>query len=236
MAQLFPAPDEVCFSPSLSSRSKDCLTGLTDFDNFGKINGEDVTASNLADILGKYSYLPNTKRSYEYEMRGAKYDELQNLQVPTTIVYTNNKKTALKLFYDNDPKLSTSGDSGQRAKATREEFNLGDGSVLSTSSLALGIKWADEFKRSHPNSFPVTFAKICSHKNQRSSVQVDSVDPSDNNYHGIRYDCGSTPASCGHTALATDSGVGGYLAASPGSQASSRIVCVIVKECAMLNR
>ena len=165
-------------------------------------------------------------------MRGAKYDELQNPGVPTTIIYTNNEKTALKLFYDNDPKLSTSIDSGQPAKATQKEFNLGDGSILSTSDLAPGIKWADEFKRSHPNSFPVTFAEICSHKNQRSSVQVDGVDPSDNNYHSIRCDCESTPASCGHTALATDSASSTIWPRR--SAASSPIVSVIVKERAML--
>ena len=243
VAQLFPAPDEVCFNPSLSSRSQDCLTGLTDFDNFGKINGDDVTASNLTDILDRYSYLANAKKSFEYEMGQAKYDQLQNPGVPTTIVYTNNEKTTFKLYYDSDPKLKTSGDSGQAAKASREEFNLGDGSVLSTSCLAPGIKWADEFKRDKPNTFPVTFAEICSRKYQRDSVQIGGVDPADNNYHGIRCDCESSPESCGHSPLVTDSGVVEYLVksledgqkASHNNQISSRVIQMIVKSCAFLN-
>ena len=64
---------------------------------------------------------------------------LENPGVPTIIIYAASMSTSAKYFYDNDP----------WEYALEQQFyfsdfvekQLGDGSILATSSLTAGIKW-----------------------------------------------------------------------------------------------
>lgn len=127
-------------------------------------------------------------RRWAYDQR---FEEQLNPGVQTTIIYSNFLPTDSKIFYNDNPKVSTLIDEFYMPDVT--EFELGDSTVLTTSMVAPGIKWAYEFNQKEvPGAKPVNFAELCGTYKPRKSV----FDPTqaekqitDNAYFGISCDC-----------------------------------------------
>jgi hypothetical protein len=87
----------------------------------------------------------------------------------------------------------------------------GDGTVLSTSALVAGIKWADDYKRGVSGAKPVNFVEVCSIYKRRTSVFTPgTLTVNSSAYFGIDCDCGGSRfmprdgKKCGHTLFVTD--------------------------------
>lgn len=244
VTKVFPKSQDDCFTHSWDNdRSKKCLSGLSEYKSFGSVNGEKMTINNIGDILARYSLIDKAKETYDYETSQGNYDELKNPGVPTTIMYSNIIPTIFKGYYLKDPTLVTKGSNPTFCKPDSTENEWGDGTVMTTSAIAPGIKWAYEFDKKEPNTYPVTFAEICSTYNARSSVQIDGKNPEDNNYHGVGCNCVRSSGDCSHTSLLSDEGVLNYLINSLADNQpvedfeskDEKFLSKFVKECSLLN-
>ena len=92
------------------------------------------------------------------------------------------------------------------------DTGYGDGSVISTSAILPGIKWAQDFEDKLPGAKPVKFIEVCSTKNKRATVSESnySMKVTKNEYMGIGCLCKGTKyrptdgSGCNHVKLVSD--------------------------------
>jgi hypothetical protein len=118
--------------------------------------------------------------------------------------------------FDENPKLKTVQD--KYVAPTEYLYSYGDGTVLSTSSIVPGLKWADDFERKVAGAKPVSIIEICSTWKRRTSVfSPGFLKVKDNAYFGIDCDCGGSKifpkdgSKCAHTPFVTDAKVISFL-------------------------
>ena len=145
---------------------------------------------------------------------------MPNLFVQTNILYFNSLSTKSGFFIDSDPRSKTLRNDFYRPDGF--SYEPGDGSVITTSSLMPGIKWAYEFNRQPENTHPVKFLEICSKYNQRENI-FDELDDykhrnvSKNSYIGVDCTCRGTEnsprsgKSCDHLSLLSDTRVAEFV-------------------------
>ena len=133
-------------------------------------------------------------------------------------------------------------ESDPRSKTLRDEFYIadsfkyepGDTTVITTSAIMPGIKWAYEFEQEPENRKPIKFLEVCSIYNQRENV-FDEIDDykhrnvSKNSYIGVDCTCRGTQenprtgGSCDHQALLADVKVVKFLLRSSIDQRKGKV-------------
>jgi hypothetical protein len=114
---------------------------------------------------------------------------MKNPGVQTTIVYANILPTDAKMSYFENPRSLTLHDEFYMPDSF--EYELGDGTVVTTSAIAPGIKWAWEHDNKHEGAKPINFAELCSSYKTRTSVfeEGDVKKVTENSYFGVQCDC-----------------------------------------------
>lgn len=186
-----PKRDEICFEKY--PKSKNCISGLFDFKNFGQILGEEITVSNLEDIIKKYSF--SDIKDFGFDVVQENNVKLPSLGLPTSIVYSTRVDTEGGHNFKIDPREKTLKDEFCKAGKDFEFIYVtGDGTVPSASAVTPFIKWAWEFEEKKSGSHPVKFVEVCSGKNMRLTP-YDGEDEKGvkiiekNEYQGIECNC-----------------------------------------------
>lgn len=184
---IFPSINSECVV-GFKSGSDKCLIGLVDLNNFGSIKGKQITYDQIGALLREHSYNPDAEFVYNLSA-DKRYTEMKNPGVQVNILYTRAVPTYQKVHFNQSPKTKT--DRGQVYLPDRVETGGGDGAVLTTSALAAGIKWADEFKfKRVRNAKPITFVEMCSSYNRKASIFQDGgTRVSRNEYIGANCNC-----------------------------------------------
>jgi hypothetical protein len=204
---IFPPVTSSC-APYFSSRSANCKLNLNNHDVVGSVNGEDITSSNICQIIGKYGVGYAGEKLCQ-ENADANFDQLTNTGVQTNIVFSSTVLTNFYFNFKTDPRINTK----QKKPADKTwTYTYGDGSVNTGSAVIPGIKWAEDFKNKLAGAKPVTFIEACSSYNERKSVFKPNKNWVENNeYIGLGCQCkGSSWSSssgdgCGHVKLVSDS-------------------------------
>jgi len=209
---IFPDYNIEC-NAGFTSRTGECITGIKEIYNIGKVNDTEINPDNMAEIIANYSYLgTDGVKLYGYS-QDPRFDKLDNLGIQTTIVYANILDTVSYFTYDQDPREVIA--TGEFYKPDSTKTSLGDGIVLTASALVPGIKWAQDFVDKVPGSKPILLAEMCSDFEQRVSVFDDLIKRkvTKNSYFGIRCDCKGTPEDpkdgkdCDHSGMVVQSGL-----------------------------
>ena len=210
VVDLLPQPNEQCM-PGFSSRDAFCSQGLVDFSQFGTIEGDPITVSTLEKVFKKYAVVESSDAVWK-SVQDNLFDDLTNTGVQTNVMYTTTLKTMYHFEFEENPKVKT--DNNQYVASVNNQYQYGDGTVLSTSSLIAGLKWADDFKNKKAGAKPTTMIEVCSTYQRRTSVfNTGTLDVSDNAYFGMECDCAGTQwfpndgKKCGHTNFLTDAKV-----------------------------
>lgn len=183
---IFPSFRSECVV-GFKDRIDNCALFLNDMTQFGTIMGKPITYSNLFTMMARYSFSEHTADVMKAS-RDERFNQFQNPGVQTNIVYSTAVPTLAKIHYNSNPRTKTNN--GRIYNPDREENKNGDGSVLSTSALIPGIKWADEFMfKRDPNAKPVTFVEVCSKQNQKTSIFQDGNKVVKNEYIGVDCSC-----------------------------------------------
>jgi hypothetical protein len=139
---------------------------------------------------------------------------MYNLGVQTNILYSNHIGSKNILTYKEDPRSRTTFEEFYKPKI---DMTQGDATVVTTSAIVPGIKWAYEFtkKDKFPNAKPVTLVEICGIENTKANVFDDLVNRkvTKNQYIGMKCNC-RAPAgkksigkACDHQNLVADLGL-----------------------------
>ena len=211
LENLFPDIDKVCFKNDWLYRSKMCLSGVHDYHIFGSVNGEPIKSDNLQEIINKYSYHSLAGEMYR-DSKSEVFDRMPNPGVQTTIIYTNLLETAAEFYYNNDPKaVAASKPNSEFIDPDRIKSGVGDLSVLTTSAIVPGVKWAYEFEKKQTGAKPVIFVEVCSIQNQKTEVFQGSdisgaPSVSKNEYQGIDCECTrrGSESKCEHLGIVSD--------------------------------
>ena len=157
---------------------------------------EKITFDTIGDILERESYHDNAKRLYEMA-RDARFETLQNPGVEISIIYSNHLRTENGVFYKKPTKNRTKDHKIATPKSIF--YSLGDGTLLTTSTVFPGLKWADDFNKNMIGAKRVTFVEGCSSFNKKSSLieEDDNQENSKSAKKKNRY-IGMT-CSCKHT-------------------------------------
>lgn len=187
---IFPSYSLVECVKYFKFRQNGCFTGLSEMWDMGKLENFEINPDTAEQLFEAFSYNPKAEimRRWAYDQR---FEEQINPGVQTTIIYTNLLPTDSKIFYNDNPKSQTLMDEFYMPDVT--EFELGDSTVLTTSMVAPGIKWAYEFNQKEvPGAKPINFAELCGIYKPRKSVFEPSSSEkqvTDNAYFGISCDC-----------------------------------------------
>ena len=127
--------------------------------NFGRMVDEDITVDNFGDVLEKESYHKNAKRIYDMA-RDVRFETLENPGVEVAIIYSNHLLTRSQIFYENRTKERTLNN--QDAAPEKSVYKSGDGSLLTTSCIFPGLKWADDYNNGLIGAKRVSFVEGCS--------------------------------------------------------------------------
>ena len=136
---------------------------------------------------------------------------MANPGVQVNIIFAGMLPTLSKIFFDKDPRSETL--QNRFAEPEKIETEMGDGTVLVSSAISPGIKWAWEFKKGLSGAKPVKFIELCSEFDQRNFVYDDlqSKTVKDSSYFGIDCSCQSlslfqsSGSGCEHTSMVSDS-------------------------------
>jgi hypothetical protein len=222
--KIFPPTTDTCYDNDWATRKGDCTSGLTEYFALGKVNGTMMTTGNLDEIFTKYSYNDNAGDLFNAS-HPESYDRLVNPGVPVVVIYTNFLTTGNDFVYNDNPKPKTQVDGSNFVEPDKVDMDFGDTSVLTTSSLLPGIKWAFEFdKKSVPGAKPVVFLEMCSSNNRKAAVfQTDSNEIVKNERQGVDCIChtASSASGCDHLGMISDTYLIDYLANSAQDKASS---------------
>lgn len=205
--KIFPKTEEICYANSWTTRNHDCTSGLTEYFDIGEVNGERMTTDNLKDIFTKYSFNENAGDLLQ-AIHSSAYDKLENPGVTIVLVYSNILTTGNDFIYKENPKPKAQMPSADFIEPDFVDKDYGDTSVLTTSSLLPGIKWAYEFdKKSVAGAKPVIFVELCSIRNQKvNAYQTDDNKVVNNQHHGVGCICQKTgsESSCDHLGMVSD--------------------------------
>lgn len=202
---LFPPYSSTCVE-GFWTRYKNCVFGMTDMTIIGSILGNDITYDNLFTRLSQYSHSEDAPDILKQAL-DPRFTELENLGIQTNIVFSASVDTYSKIHYKENPRVKTNN--GNIYDPDTIEKTPGDGSVLASSALIAGIKWADEFQNQRtPNSKPVVFIEVCSSFNQRDTIFQDGGNKVlRNEYIGVDCSCKGSeaqkqdPKCASHTGL-----------------------------------
>lgn len=211
---MLPQPTDSCL-PGFTSRDEFCSFGFVDMTKYGEVEEKPVTYDTLVEIFKEYAVVEHSDKVWE-TVQDDLFEKLPNTGVQTNIVFTSVQDTMYHFEFDENPKLKTQHD--KYVAPTSNLFTHGDGSVLTTSAIVPGLKWADDFKNKVANSKPVNLIEVCSIKDRRESVFTPGFkEVKDNAYFGIDCNCGGSKllpkdgSNCGHTKFVTDEKVIGFL-------------------------
>lgn len=216
---IFPNFNETCVT-GVSERITNCVTGMSELWSFGSVEGFDLNPDTLEELYNVYSYDPFITQKYD-QVKDSEFQEMKNPGVQVNILYANLIQTISKGIIKKNPKISTMRN--QFYHLDSQENELGDSSVLTTSAILPGIKWAQEFDEGKAHAKPVNFIELCSQYKRRDNIfEMVSKENSgseeeekervvrQNAYFGI--DCGCINHSildkngvdCSHTQLMSD--------------------------------
>ena len=212
VARLFPDNQKVCYPNEWKARGSKCKSGLQFEDKLGSINREAISSSNIADILRRYSYSDLASGIFE-ATREAHLLYGKNPGVETVIIYGNLLETVNFFQYNADPKAQTLAAGGKPVMPDSTTTTLGDETVLVSSALGPGIKWASQFEKGLAGAKPVIFGEVCSIVNKKSSVFQSSFGLQTNEYQGIPCNCKTkgSEGACDHLGLVSDDSVMDYI-------------------------
>ena len=118
-------------------------------------------------LLEKYGCIDTAKSIYD-SVQDDLFEQVKNTGVQTNVVFSTTVETVTKFEFDENPKLKT--DQNHYVAPTREHFSYGDGSVLVTSALFAGLKWAEDFEEGVAGAKPTTLIDVCSTQKRRQSI------------------------------------------------------------------
>ena len=185
---LFPPLSKDCNIGFDDNDDKKCRIGVTQMSNFGKMVDQDITFDNFGDILDKESYHKNAKRIYDMA-RDARFETLQNPGVEVAIIYSNHLTSRSQIFYDTRTLERTLNN--EAAAPDRSSYESGDGTLLTTSCIFPGFKWADDFNNGLIGAKRVSFVEGCSAQNQKATLIEDLKEGEKkvNRYLGFKCSC-----------------------------------------------
>ena len=246
VSSIFPDPSRVCFATEWKIRSNKCLIGMEELNIIGGVDKEILTVDNISEMFNKHSFFEMAGKLFEKESQGG-YDNMQNPGVETVIIYSSMLNTPKEYHYSKSPKTSTTKEDSGFYPADKIRYTLGDETVLASSSLLPGFKWAYEYSTNQAGAKPVVFAELCSVVNQRNSVFQSATNKVDKNqYQGLNCRCkGGSENGCNHLGMISDPNLVEYIAESlkdyqtPLTKKyfdtmSEPIVDYFVKECKLL--
>jgi hypothetical protein len=216
VSKVFPPAGRACFANDWSDgKSQYCRTEMEELYGLGYINSEQANVDNIGEMLGKYSYEPLASTHYNNEGRRGSYDAMTNPGIQTVLLFSSINKTPNSFHYNNNPKTKALIEDASFVKPDFITETFGDSTVLASSTLVPGFKWAYEFDKSQPNSKPVIFAEICGNYNLKNSVYQSGKSVTSNQYFGIGCSCkkGGEKA-CDHVGLVSDQYVVDFIANS----------------------
>ena len=211
--KIFPSKTQVCFANDWEmGKSNKCETNFQLLKSIGSVNRENVTGSNLKEILRKYSFNSQAVEIFEATRR-KELEELKNPGVETVIVYSNINASTGFFQYNSDPSIQAKKQGSGYVKLDHELMIPGDNSITTTSALSPGLKWAYEFDTKLPGAKPVVFAEICSIVNRKSAVFQSNFGLQSNEYQGVACECRrkGSEKGCDHLGLVSDEEVVAYL-------------------------
>lgn len=138
---IFPQPTENC-NLGFESRDKKCKFDFFDMSRIGKIKSgssyEEVDSYNMAEIMKKFGIGYHEEKFWN-ENIDKRWDTLPNLGVQTNIVFSTTVPTKKFFTFTSDPRPET-----DKLNIVTPDWirGYGDGSVLASSALIPGIKWA----------------------------------------------------------------------------------------------
>jgi hypothetical protein len=222
----FPSPLKNCFS-GFQQRDNSCRvlidnweeqyilsinTTAGDHTYFATLDDIDTVLSDVATFSDHSTALLND--SYANGMQ-----DVTNPEVPMVLIYGSHLNTEYVVDYEYDPTIIT--DTNNFAWPTSETQSGGDGTVLTTSMLLPGLKWAWEFEHkdtvTDSSPKPIKIMEWCSTYNTKNWI-YDTVYPDQTNqilkneYIGVNCSCqvtsGSTTGSnCVHANIMDDPNV-----------------------------
>lgn len=203
---IFPQPTETCNS-GFKSRDKMCRFDFFDLSKIGSVFNEEVDTYNMGYILKKYGvgYQEEKFWSQNYDER---WETLPNLGVQTNILFSTTVPSKKHFNFKTDPRTQT-----KQFKIVNPDWDMGygDGSVLASSAIIPGIKWADDFKNKVSGAKPVNFIEVCSEYKRRNTVfEGSSKSVTRNSYFGVSCQCKGTSSyptdgsGCDHVKLVSD--------------------------------
>jgi hypothetical protein len=159
-----PKRDQVCYSKYPDR--KYCASGLQRPDTYGQLLGEDITDSNLKDLITKYTFAK--LKGDGFKVNTDNFRTLPNINVPTTIVYSTRVAAEGGHVINIDPRKYTIDKNDFCPDSDVETlWEYGDGTVPQHASTTPWIKWAWEFEQKKPLAKPVKFVEVCSDLNKR---------------------------------------------------------------------
>lgn len=212
VTKYFPRSDAKCKEFDWTDRSATCNSGLVDMRTFGRVMSDTMTVDNLKTILAKYSYDKLSPDHHDSISNGNQLlNQMPNPGVETVIMFGNILKTEKEYNYDFNPLIKTTATNADFVKPSSVSYAIGDGTVITASAIAPGIKWAWEFDRKAvAGAKPIIFAEFCSNQNQAANVYQDqnSRSVSKSSYQGVACQCRrGNESNCDHVGLVSDPGV-----------------------------
>jgi hypothetical protein len=215
--KILPSIDDTCYDKQWKERQNLlCSSKMSDFGDFGRVLSDEITDVNIGHSLDDYSHYQYAKALFDGADKRPDYDRLDNPQVQTVILYSNMLNTDHKFFWDYNPRTKTEGANPDFAEPSYVHKSMGDGTVVTSSTLIAGLKWAFEHdKQETPNSKPIIFAELCSVKNPKSSVYQSPRTVTDNEYQGIPCSCNVDNAqACNHGGMIMEPSLMNYVSNS----------------------
>lgn len=202
---IFPDWTSNCVT-GISGKNSRCETGLFDLWESGTVAGFELNPDTAYELFQVYSYSTFAPGLFTYAMENNNFHEMPNPGVQMNIVYSNFLDTISKIHYNNNPLPKTRRNILYKPDVVETRF--GDGTVLTVSAIAPGIKWAWEFEQKIEGAKPVKFVEICSHHNQKSTL-LDDETPK-NEYMGLQCSCegisivSKSGEECAHQEMVTE--------------------------------
>lgn len=119
----------------------------------------EINPDTLEDVLTIFSYSehsPLMLKTFTLES----FELMENPAVQVNIIYSGMLPTLSKINFKKDPRGQTM--QNRFAEPDETEMQMGDGTVLVSSAISPGIKWAWEFKNGHKGTKPIKFIEVCS--------------------------------------------------------------------------
>lgn len=218
---LFPDWKSECIK-EVRRRLSNCFTGIYEMWDIGTVDGKEFNPTTAKQLFETYSYNEHASQIYDY-VSARKFNSMDNLGVQTNIIYSNILKTISRVIIDKDPRSQTL--KGEFYEPDLVNYELGDGTVSTTSAIMPGIKWASEFDAKQRDAKPVKLIELCSQQSNDKQSIFDNITESgervvqNNGYLGIKCKCiensrKGTGSKCEHTGMVSDFGVIEFVARS----------------------